>query len=279
MAEENVSQSNNCCLDNKNKCVCGDSCSCGRRKGKAIILVIGMIVLGAVIVVSILRERIVRDNQYQVTVTGQGKVSYRPDTAEIKIGVQIDKAPTAKDAFNQLNLKMGKIIEAVKAQGIAEDDIKTQNYSLNPQYDYLDGTSKVSGYNANQQLVVKIKNVTNNPDLIENVTSAANVAGANQILGIDFTIDDVNSFKQEARIKAIADAKAKAPAMFQAAGMPVGKIVGWYENILQSPDMQDGQRGWGLGGMEADKAAVPQPQIPSGTQEVIIEVGVNYEVK
>jgi uncharacterized protein len=274
MEENNNSQEKKChCQDENN--------SCGCKKIKIVILVLAMVIIGAIVIVSILRDRIVNQNQNQVTVFGQGKVSYQPDTAEITLGVQIDKAPNAQDALNQLNTKMAKIIDTVKAQGIMEEDIKTQNYSLNPQYDYNDGSTTPAGYNANEQLIIKVKDTINNPDLVGKVTSAANGAGANQVLGVNYTVADINALKQQARLEAIKDAKSKAPAMFQAAGMRVGKVVGWYENILQSPDMQGGYQAMGMGGAEGSglAKAAPQPQIPSGTQEIIIETGVNYQVK
>src|SRR3989344_1840124 len=183
------------------------------KSPKFIITLLGVIVLGAIVIVSVLRERIVSQPQNQVAVTGQGKVAYQPDMANVVLGVHIEKAPTAEEALRQINEKMGKIIPAIKAVGIKKEDIATQNYSLFPQHDYLDGISRLSGYGADQQLLVKIK-----------------------------------------------------------------KITGWYENIIQSPDAQNYASGFGAGGV-AEKAVAPAPQIPTGTQEIIIEMNLQYEVK
>lgn len=249
------------------------------KQSSFILILLGMILLSAVIIVSILRDRIVNVSQNQVTVFGQGKVSYQPNEAQITLGVQVDKVPKAEDALNQINEKANQIISAVKELGIKEEDIKTQNYSLYPQYDYKSGVTVPSGYNANEQLVIKVKNVDQDKELVGRVVSTVSGAGANQVTGINYSVSNLNDLKQEARIKAIFDAKGKSEALFSAAEIK-GKpdVVSWYENNVMSPDMP--RDSYGLGGSEALSAkALPMPQIPSGTQEIVIDIGVNYEVK
>ena len=248
------------------------------KNPKFVIALISIIVLGVIVIVSILRERLVSPPQNQVAVTGQGKVAYQPDTANVVLGVHIDKSPTAEEALRQINEKMGKIIPAVKAVGIKDEDIATQNYSLFPQYDYLDGISRPSGYSADQQLLVKIKNIKDNPDLVGKVISQASAAGTNQVLSVRFDISNINELKQQARLKAIADAKAKSGDLAKAAGVKLKKVTGWYENLIQSPDAQNYASGFGAGGL-AEKAIAPIPQIPTGAQEIIIEMNLQYEVK
>lgn len=248
------------------------------KSPKFILTLVSIIVLGAIVIVSILRERLVNQPQNQVAVTGQGKVTYQPDTANVVLGVHIEKAATAEEALRQINEKMGKIIPAVKAVGIKDEDIATQNYSLFPQYDYIDGISRLSGYSADQQLAVKIKNIKDNPDLTGKVIAQAGKAGTNQVLSVRFDVSNINDLKQQARIKAVADARAKSGALAQAAGVKLKKVTGWYENLIQSPDAQNYASGFGAGGM-AEKAIAPAPQIPTGTQEIIIEISLQYEVK
>lgn len=272
------------------KCQCGcdkekcdkekDDGQCGCHKhGKKIILVLGMVLLFTIVIVSILRERIVSDNQNQTIIYGQGKVAYIPDTATIILGMQVDKAGTAEEALNQMNEKIGKIITAVKAEGVEEKDIQTSMYSLYPQYDYTDGKSRVAGYNANQQLTIKARGVDKNQDLSSKVIAAANGAGANQIISVNFSVSSVSDLKQKARILAIQDARSKSEALFKAAGMKRQKVIGWFENMVQSPDSPAyGNSGYGIGGGETAMAkTAPAPQVPSGTQEIIIEIGVNYK--
>ncbi|MFA4942297.1 MAG: SIMPL domain-containing protein [Patescibacteria group bacterium] len=253
-----------------------DQVCCGHKIPKIIIMIVGMVLLTGIIVVAIIRDRIVNQTQYQVSVIGQGKISYQPDVASITIGVQIDKVAKADEALQQLNGKMDNIINALKASGIKDEDLKTQNYSLLPQYDYIDNVSTSSGYNANEQLVVKVKNIKNDSGLVGKAVEAASKAGANQIIGISYDVSNLEDLKQQARIKAISDAKAKATVLARAADIRLGDIVGWWENLIQVPgtpspyyDMAKG----GLGG------GAVSPSLPSGSQEIIIEINVSYLIK
>jgi len=247
------------------------------KKYKLIIRFFGILILGAIVIVSILRERIVNPPQNRVTVAGEGRVEYVPDVANITLGVQVSKASTAADALNQLNDKMKNVIQAIKDAGVAEKDIKTDTYSLNPQYDYNNGTSTVSGYNANQNLEIKARDIKKNSALVASIIQAASSQGVNQVNGVNFDTSDLESVKQEARIKAIEDAKMKANDLFKAAGMREGKIVGWHENSINAPGIYD--RYNAMGGLALDSAkSVSSPEVPSGTQEVVIEVGVDYSV-
>lgn len=232
----------------------------------------------AIIIVSILRDRIVNQQQNQVSITGQGRVSYQPDTAKISLGMQVDKAATAETALNQLNDKMNKILAGVEDLGIKKEDVKTEAYSLSPQYDYKDGVNKVSGYGANQKVEIKVSNIQDDKEIISKVITAAGIAGTNQVDGINFTVSNINDLKQQARILAIKDAKSKSAALAAAAGVKLGKIEGWYENIIQPIEGQP-QGGYGGSDTMLSSKAVPSPQVPSGTQEVIVEVSLNYEVK
>jgi uncharacterized protein len=267
--EQNI-EKNNCCSDN---------CGCEYKKHKMIILVLGMVFLFAIISFSILRERIVNENQNQISVLGTGKVEYQPDEARVTLGVQVDRVSTAQEALRQMNEKAGRVIAAVKTLRIKEEDIKTQSYSLYPQYDYKEGAQTPAGYNASEQLVIKAKNINENKEIVGNIISSASNAGVNNVVGVNYSVSNINDLKQQARLKAIADAKEKAPALIKASGVRVGKILGWYENNVYSPDTQNNNSyGYGIGGASEAKAA-STPQVPSGTQEIIIEIGVNYEVK
>ena len=246
------------------------------RSPKTIILLLVVLGVIAIAIVSILREKITSQQPRQVTVTGQGKVSYEPDLAIVTLGVQIDKAKTADVALGQLNDKMAKIMAAVYANKISEADISTSAYTLAAQYDYKNNISVVSGYNANEQLIIKVRNYDKDKNNLNKIISVATSAGANQVNGLTFDISSVNDLKQEARIKAINDAKAKAQVLATAAGVKLKDISGWYENILQvpSPVYPEGIGG----GSSAGSSGVP-PQTPSGLKEIIIEMNLTYDLK
>jgi len=252
------------------------ACCRGGRGGKFIFLSLAVICLAGIVVVSILRDRIVSQQYRQVTVNGQGRVSYQPDIALITLGVQIDKTPKAEDALSQLNGKVNAIIAAVKAAEVAPENIQTQNYSVMPQYDYKDNVTVVGGYSANQQLTIKLTDYDKNPNHLNQIIAVASKAGANQILNLAFDASNMNDLKQQARVKAIADAKAKSGALADAADVELKEISGWWENVVQ-PQPYYGYVGGadGKGGM----GGAVSPQAPSGSREVIIEIGVTYNLE
>lgn len=270
-------------------CDCGTDCDCGCESGndcgcdpkakcraKVAIIILSILVLGTIVVFSIIRDKFVNNNMFQISVVGQGKVTYVPDTANVTLGVQVDKAAKAEDALNQLNKTMNGIIEAVAKLGVDKGDIKTQNYNLSANYDYNFGTSKVSGYNANQAIVIKIKDLTKNQDLVSKVIAEATKSGANQVSGITFENSNIDNLKQEARIKAIENAKEKSKGMEESLGVKFGKIVGMWENTVSSPEMPYyADAKMGMGGAVTNIS----PVVPSGTQDVIVEVNVSYKIK
>lgn len=249
---------------------------CDHKVQKLVVIITGMVLLASIVILAILRDRIVNQPQYQVTVVGQGKVSYQPNVANITVGVQIDKVAKADEALKQLNDKMNNVIAALKMVGIKEENLKTQNYSLLPQYDYVNNVSTLGGYNANEQLMIKVENVKDDSSLVGKVVEAASKAGANQIVGISYDVSNLEELKQQARIKAISDARTKANVLARAASVRLGDIVGWWENLIQAPGVSspyyDAKGGMGGGGTTVSS-------LPNGNQEIITEINVSYRIK
>lgn len=254
-----------------------------KKKYSFFLILAGLVLITVVAVVSLVRDRIVNPIQNQVTVYGQGKVEYKPDTANVTLGVRVDRAGSTGEALEQLNVKIKKINDAVLALGISADDIKTQNYNLYPNYDYKDGTSKVSGYNASQNIVIKVRKVDENSESVNSVVATAGDNGTNEIQGVNYYVDDVNSLRQKARILAIEDARLKANDLAKAAGIrKLGKVMSWYEDAPMPIDnygYSDSSMAMGLGGSARETKSITPPQISSGTQDIVVNMGVNFEVK
>ena len=247
-------------------------CSGKNKTAKWIAAMVLILALSGIVVVSILRDKIVNNFPNQVSVVGQGKVSYQPDIANVTLGVQIDKAKTAEEALSMLNEKVAKIITAVTGLGIDSKDIKNQTYSLYPYYDYVEGINNLSGYNANQQVIVKVKGVDENFNILNQVVSESAKAGANQVLGVSFESSKIEDLKQEARLLAIKDAKSKATVLSQAVGVSLDEIVGWWENVINPSPYYDYSYYGGMGGGG-------NPVINSGSHEVSLELTLNYKIK
>lgn len=245
---------------------------CTNKPYKFIFKMTGIVLIAAVLIVALVRDRIVNNQNWQVSVAGIGKVSYMPDVAKINFGVQVDKAKTAEEALNTLNNNIDKVMKALTDLGIAQKDITTQNYSLYPQYDYIDGVSKPAGYNASQQVTIKIEKFAEKDNLIGRAIAEVTKAGVNNISGISFEAADIEALKNEAKQKAIVDAKTKAKEMSKNTGVRLGKIIGWWENYYPVDQYADGKGGM----MNADMSSA---SVPSGQYEVSVEINLNYKVK
>lgn len=209
-----------------------------------------------------------------ITVTGEGKLTIAPDIAELNFGVTTGPQKTAKAATDLLAADMQKIVEAVKAQGVDEKDIRTDSLYLNPSYDWTDGRQTLRGYEATQSLHVKVRAIEKAGDVL----TAATDNGANQAGGISFTVDNVEDKRTEARTEAIADAKAKAQALADQLGETLGDVQsfsesgnGWYPPVMYA------REAYGIGG-GADMATNPAT-LPAGEQDVTVTVTVTYELR
>ena len=245
-------------------------------KPKVVLIFLAMILLAGIVIISILREKIVRDQNWQVSMVGQGRVTYEPDTAIVSLGVQVDKAQTAEAALQEVNTKMATIVNSLETLGVSKENIITQNYSVYPHYDTINDSTKVTGYTANQLLNVKIYPIKDNDDNVQSVIAAVSKAGANQITGITFETSKLNDLKQQARLSAIKDAKSKASELSTALGVELGEVVGWWENTIKSPEVYGYYKGdyVGFGG-----GAGGAPVTPSGASEIIIEVNITYQLE
>ncbi len=260
-----------------------NACQNHWRRYRMGFIAFGMILITIIVIVSILRERLVNPTQNQITVYGEGKVEYVPDTATVTLGVQVDKAKSATEALTQMNDKIKKITDAVTALGVSSANIKTESYNLSPAYDYKNGVSSVSGYNASQNLDIKAEGVDKNADLVNKIVAVAGDNGTNSVQGVNYYVENPSDLQQKARIAAITDARGKASALASAAGIKnLGKVLSWYEDAPNGGPTPygatDSSQGYG-GGTLAMPKAVSSPSISSGTQDIIIDMAVNFEIK
>ncbi len=211
-------------------------------------------------------------NLATISVSGEGKVSGAPDVALLSLGVQTGRQRTSKEANDLLAKNMNAVLDALKKAGVQEKDISTQYVSLEPVYNYTTGEQTITGYQANQSLQVKVRDL----DKASDVLTAATNAGANQAGGVQFVIDEPDALRAQARTEAIAKAKAKAEELAKQLGMHLGKIRGFSEDgngVM--PPMPYAARG--VGGAVAMDAAQSIP-LPSGEQDVTVNVSIVYEL-
>jgi uncharacterized protein YggE len=155
-----------------------------------------------------------------VTASGAGTTQAAPDTAEMSFGVTT-VSPNAKTALDDASKAAEQIASAVKKQGVADEDIQTQDVSVYPQTVDQDGKQVITGYQASLSVRVKVRDIAK----LGEVISAANAAGANNVSGPTFSIGDPAPARAEAIDEAVADARKSAEAMAEAAGKSVGDVL------------------------------------------------------
>lgn len=201
-------------------------------------------------------------------VTGEGKVTATPDLAVVNAGVTANGV-TVKAAQDQLNGNINKVSAAIKALGVDPKDIQTSNYNINPTVDFT-GNQKITGYTANSNLTIKIRNI----EKINQVIDAATASGANQVGGVSFEVSDKTKAENEARQKAVADAKKKAENAAKIAGFRLGQLVNYQENFEGQPIPMPLRAAQG----SADTVS-PPTQVEPGTNEIRVTVTLSYEIR
>jgi uncharacterized protein YggE len=203
--------------------------------------------------------------EHTVSVGGSGKVTVVPDIATVSLGVAV-QAKTAKDARETAATQMTKVVAAIKALGVEDKDISTSMVSLGPVYDYATTTQRITGYQLANTVSVTVRNLDNLAAVLDDSVNA----GATAVNGISFDVADRTGAEAKARVAAMADAKAKADTLTNAAGVSITGISSITESVSApvwySPEM-------GLaGGAKADAATPVMP----GSQDITITVNVAW---
>jgi uncharacterized protein len=207
-----------------------------------------------------------------INVSGVGRVSISPDVADVRLGVTF-RADTSKEAADLAANAMDAVIAALIEWGIAEADIQTTQLALNPVYDWDDDPPQIEGWEAVNIVSVTVRDVTTVGDLVDAATSA----GATNVEGITFRLDDPAEAEAEARSAAVADAKARADQLASEAGVDIGGVISITEISFGPPQpffMDGGQ--YAAGAAMEDMAATP---VLAGEVEVSVTVMIEYEIE
>ncbi len=204
-----------------------------------------------------------------ISVSGNGQAYTAPDKAMISIGVQTRDKDAGKAVDNN-TAAMNKILAALKAQGIADKDLQTQNFSINPQYEY-DSSGNPTGavsFIVDNTLVATVRNL---PKLGATLSSAVS-AGANNIYGISFGVQDPSALQATARDLAVADARARAEALAKAAGVTLGEVI----SISESLNVNNPVPVYARDMAQAVGGDVP---VATGEQSVSVDVSVTFAIQ
>lgn len=213
----------------------------------------------------------VYSNAETITVVGQGSVSVQPDIAKVSIGVETS-AESVGDAVSENADKMEAILSALSDLGIDEKDIQTMHYSI--QLDRYPEPMLSSEPAAEEQPVYRVSNMVyvtvRDLEAVGDVLDAVIAAGANNIWGVSFGVDDPASAQSDARAEAIEDALSRAGALAELTEVTLGPVMSVSEVV-------------GAGGgvyqstlAKAESAAGP---ISPGEIEVTYQVQVTYFIE
>lgn len=232
-----------------------------------------------------------------ISFSGHGEVTAVPDIANVYFTISKDDK-TAKDAQAGVAVIEKKALDLLKEKGVADKDIKTENASFYPKYEYRNavcppipmgaGTAGITvspsslyycppdkqvltGYTASESITVKVRNI----DSVGDIMQGLGTTGVSNLNGPNFAIDKEDTLKMEARKKAIDDAKIKAESLAKDLGVRLGKIVSFSDSGGGYPIM------YGKSAMmDSAVASAPVPAvIPQGENTISSDVTITYEIR
>jgi uncharacterized protein YggE len=225
---------------------------------------------------SALPARAAEEPTPRISVSGEGEAAAAPDMALISLTV-LREADTARVALDANTKAMAEVLTAMKAAGIAEKDLQTSGFSIQPRYVYPDANTnpnespKISGYGVINTLGVRIRDLSKVGEILDQSVTL----GVNQGGEIQFVRDDSTMVMEEARKKAVENALAKAKTITSAAGVGLGRILDMSEQSFQ-PGPIPMMRAEMAMAKSADAVAVP---IATGENSYRVTVNVTFEIK
>ncbi len=209
--------------------------------------------------------------QVGLWVNGKGEVSAVPDVANLVLGVQAQSA-TVADAQSQAAKAMDGVMAALAGNGVAKKDIQTQYFNVQQlaKYDNNKQQTIVIGYQVTNMVTAKIRTLDKAGAIIDAVVKAG--GDLTRINSISFSVDDPTSYYNDARQKAMADARAKADQMAGLAGIKLGKPTYISESSYLPPTPTPVLRA------EAVPAPAPQTSISPGEMKISVNVQVVYAI-
>ena len=203
-----------------------------------------------------------------LSVSAEGKSEARPDMATLSLGVTTE-GQTAQAALAENARRMTALNAALRRAGIAERDIQTSNVSVYPQQQYRENQPPlITGYQANNTVTAKIRNINNTGRVID----AAVAAGGNNVNGVSFSHADPDAQLDIARRDAIAEARRRAELYANALGMRVHRIVAVQEAGGYAPPIP-----MPMERMAAQDAA--NTPVSPGEIETRVNVNVTFELR
>jgi uncharacterized protein len=205
-----------------------------------------------------------------ITVVGTGKVTGKPDIARVTVGVET-QAPLLQTAVDENKAKMSGLLDTLKKLGLADKDIRTSNYSVytervSPPAAGAEASANQMIYHVTNQVDVTVRDVNQIGDVLDKAVAA----GANNIYGVNFSVEDTAKLEEDARAKAVADARARAESLAQLNGVQLGEVLTVSEVVGGAMPLYRDAVGLGGGG---------STPVQPGELEMSFSIQVTYAMK
>ena len=207
-----------------------------------------------------------RAGERLVSVSATGSVDAEPDLASVSVGAIVE-TDTAKEALARSSALMAKLIDGLKALGVAAKDIQTTAINIEPRYTQAkDGRpAALAGYRLVNRVHLTVREVKRLGEILDGAIGL----GANQVNGIGFDVSNAETLMDEARRRAIANARRRAELYAAAAGAQLGSVLTISETNNASPRALP---------MARAAAGAPVPVEP-GTRALTVEVNLTYALR
>lgn len=204
----------------------------------------------------------------QISAAGTGKAIGTPDVMRFTVGVDLTRSDV-DEAVTASNALMRKVLRSVRSHKVADRDIKTSRYAIEPRYDYSGNTERLTGYNVTQRARITLRDLAKAGAAITGIARS----GGNDVRveGIAFEVSDPESLLDEARADAVEQARAHAETYARAAGAKLGKVV----EVRESPASQPHDTGYAARDLSALKDAPIEP----GESELQVRVSVTWSLR
>jgi hypothetical protein len=235
--------------------------------------------------------------QSTILVSGDGESYAMPDIATFDFSTT-ETAKTVKAAQSQVDEKISKALEVVRAAGVDDKDIKTTGYNVYPKYEYTKSVCSADGfvpvidiytsyrsttcspskqilvgYEATQSIAVKVRDIEKAGDLVTNIGAT----GITNVSGIQFSVDNKDQYIAQAREQAINKAKAKAKVLAKQLGVHLGKIINYNEN--GNYPIYDYAKAMGGAEVSVSSVAPRVAELPAGETKITSNISITYEIK
>jgi uncharacterized protein YggE len=217
---------------------------------------------------------VITSGQQQVGlwVNGEGKSKATPDVVLLSLGIEAESKTVAR-AQQDAAQAMDAVMKALKTNGVADKDIQTQRFSIQPVTQWNEDRQRqiITGYRVTNVAIAKIRKIDSAGSVIDAVAEAG--GNLTRIDNIGFSIEDPTPYYNEARAKAVEDAMAKAKQMASSADIRLGKLIYMSESTPYVPPVAI--RDYAV----KAEAAAPTTPISPGELEIQVSVQMVYEIQ